>query len=69
LKPTLFLICGLPCSGKTTLARRLEVEHHAIRLTPDEWIAELLDRNWTRAELDRLRTPVEAVHWGISRSS
>ena len=34
---TLHLVCGLPCSGKTTFAKTLEQEHHALRLTPDEW--------------------------------
>jgi hypothetical protein len=28
---------GLPGSGKTTLARKLEVDHSALRLTVDEW--------------------------------
>ena len=28
---------GLPFSGKTTLARELEAEHAALRLTTDEW--------------------------------
>ena len=40
--PTLFLMCGLPGTGKTTRARRLERERHALRLSPDEWIAPLL---------------------------
>ena len=39
---TLFLICGLPGAGKTTLAKQLERERPALRLTPDEWIAPLL---------------------------
>lgn len=34
---TLHLMVGLPGSGKTTLARELEVEHCALRLTVDEW--------------------------------
>lgn len=34
---TLHLMVGLPGSGKTTLARKLEVEHSALRLTLDEW--------------------------------
>jgi len=34
---TLHVMVGLPGSGKTTLARRLEAEHAALRLTPDEW--------------------------------
>lgn len=35
---TLHLLVGLPGAGKTTLARRLEVERAALRLTPDEWM-------------------------------
>ena len=34
---TLHLMVGLPCSVKTTLARQLEQEVSALRLTPDEW--------------------------------
>lgn len=40
-RPTLFLTVGLPCTGKTTLARRIEVDHHALRLTKDEWVKAL----------------------------
>ena len=36
--PTLFLTCGLPGSGKTTLAKRIEQERPALRLTADEWL-------------------------------
>ncbi|GAA5532302.1 AAA family ATPase [Deinococcus aluminii] len=41
MPPTLHLLVGLPGSGKTTLARRLEQEHAALRLTPDEWMLPL----------------------------
>jgi predicted kinase len=34
---TLHLMVGLPCSGKAKLARQLEQEVSALRLTPDEW--------------------------------
>jgi predicted kinase len=34
---TLHLMVGLPCSGKTTLARQLETKYSALRLTTDEW--------------------------------
>jgi len=40
-QPTLFLIVGLPCTGKTTAARRLEIERKALRLTKDEWVKAL----------------------------
>lgn len=36
-KARLILICGLPGSGKTTLAKRLASEVPAVRLCPDEW--------------------------------
>ncbi|UIJ34054.1 AAA family ATPase [Allobranchiibius sp. GilTou73] len=36
--PTLFLTVGLPGTGKTTAARRIEVERGALRLTKDEWV-------------------------------
>ena len=39
--PTLFLTVGLPGTGKTTTARRLEVEQRALRLTKDEWVKAL----------------------------
>lgn len=33
---TVYLLCGLPTSGKTTLARKLEREKKAVRFTLDE---------------------------------
>ena len=40
-QPTLFLTVGLPCTGKTTAARRIEIEQRALRLTKDEWVKAL----------------------------
>ena len=40
-RPTLFLTVGLPGTGKTTEARRIEVEQDALRLTKDEWVKAL----------------------------
>lgn len=38
---TLFLTVGLPGTGKTTVARRVEAEQQALRLTKDEWMKAL----------------------------
>lgn len=38
---TLFLTVGLPGTGKTTAARRIEAERGALRLTKDEWMKAL----------------------------
>ena len=40
-RPTLFLTVGLPATGKTSAARRIELEHTALRLTKDEWMKAL----------------------------
>ena len=44
-QPTLFLTVGLPGTGKTTAARRIEAEHGALRLTKDEWMKALYGRD------------------------
>ena len=40
-QPTLYVMVGLPASGKSTRAKQLEEEHRALRLTPDEWMIPL----------------------------
>ena len=40
-QPTLFMMVGLPGTGKTTEARRIELEQKALRLTKDEWVKAL----------------------------
>jgi predicted kinase len=43
--PVLFVMVGLPASGKTTRARQIEEERRALRLTPDEWMIPLFNDN------------------------
>ncbi len=49
---SLVVVCGLPGSGKTTHARRLEHEIDAERLCPDEWMQALEERPITREEME-----------------
>jgi predicted kinase len=61
----LFITCGLPGSGKTTLAMRLEREWSALRLTADEWLHELHPQ-LSGDDLDARRGPVERVQWSVA---
>lgn len=60
----LILICGLPGSGKTALARRLADEGAAIRLCPDEWMTGLDIDLWDEGFRDRL----EAQLWDLTQA-
>lgn len=60
--PTLFLICGLPLSGKTTLAKQLEYEKKALRLTPDEWMAPIVGDGYD----EKKRAIIETIQWKIA---
>jgi len=69
---TLHLMVGLPCSGKTTLARDLETKYSALRLTPDEWHTRLghdYGYNMTEAEEaihNARHDDVESLMWDIA---
>jgi hypothetical protein len=57
---------GLPCAGKTTLARQLERECSALRLTPDEWQLRLFGHDLDDPEHDARHSLVEALLWDIA---
>ena len=59
----LVLICGLPASGKSTLARRLAPEVPAIRLDKDRWATELGADLWDEA----FRARLEHQLWVLSQ--
>jgi predicted kinase len=64
---TMVLVCGLPGSGKTTFAKRLERERNAIRMCPDDWIEALLCDFGDEGEKSRLRDAVENLQWELAR--
>lgn len=64
---TLHLMVGLPCSGKTTLAKQLEAEYHALRLTTDEWHVRLFGQDAKDPEHDARHGQIEAMLWDIAR--
>jgi len=59
----LIIICGLPCSGKSTLARKLEGERGAVRLSADDWMEALQLDVWDEAS----RSRIEALQWKLGR--
>jgi predicted kinase len=59
----LLLTCGLPGSGKTTLARQLAVDRSAVRLTKDEWLWALGASPWDAPTNDK----VERELWRIAQ--
>jgi predicted kinase len=60
---SLILICGLPGSGKTTLARQLVRELNALALSGDEWMAQLGIDLWDEATRDR----IERLFWALAQ--
>jgi predicted kinase len=63
---TLHLMVGLPCSGKTTLAKQLEQEYLALRLTPDEWHTRLFGNDAEDPQHDDRHGLIEALLWEIA---
>ena len=63
---TLHLMVGLPCSGKTTLAQKLEHELPALRLNLDEWHIRLFGQDAEEPEHDARHSLIEALLWNIA---
>ena len=57
----LIIVCGLPGSGKTTLAKCLAESLHAIRLSPDEWMNALSINLYD----EETRTRIESLQWKL----
>lgn len=64
MSATLFIVMGLPGSGKTTRARALAAATGAVRLAPDEWMAALGIDLWDSTRRDR----IETLQWQVGRT-
>jgi predicted kinase len=61
--PRLIIVCGLPGSGKTTLAKVFESRLRAVRFSPDDWLDAL---SLDLYDEDR-RGKIEALQWKFSQ--
>jgi predicted kinase len=59
----LIIVCGLPGSGKTTLAKSLESGLRAVRFSPDEWMETLTLNLWD----EEWRGKIEALQWKLGQ--
>ncbi|HYH74164.1 MAG TPA: ATP-binding protein [Nocardioides sp.] len=58
----LVVVAGLPGSGKTTEAKRLEATRPGVRFCPDEWMTALGASLWDGG----VRTRVESLQWTMA---
>src|SRR5215217_5758255 len=64
---TLHLMVGLPCSGKTTYARQLAREVHALVLTLDVWHVTLFGDDVGHADHDARHQNIEKIMWDVAK--
>lgn len=62
---TLTLLCGLPASGKTTFARRLEAVG-AVRLGSDDWMVPLFGHHLPREVFDSRLAVIKDLQWQLA---
>lgn len=59
--PTLHLTCGLPCAGKTTLAKKIERDTGALRITTDDWLMRMFGEDVSIEDASKVREELEAT--------
>lgn len=65
--PTLHLMIGLPCSGKTTYAQELAQRTQSLLLTPDCWHLQLFGDDVGNPAHDHRHSTVEKIMWDVAQ--
>lgn len=63
----MYLMVGLPGSGKTTRAKEIEQAKNAVRFSPDEWITDLYDHRLDDKHTEQARNQVERLQWELGK--
>jgi predicted kinase len=66
---TLHLMIGLPCSGKTTYAKKLAIQENAIVFTPDVWHLKLFGHDFPGPYHDKRRIDIENLIWDVAKEA
>ena len=66
MKPILYMLCGLPGSGKTACAKELEAANMGILLNADEWVSHLYPDDAETAARDDRKRRVEELQWDLA---
>ena len=61
--PRLIIVCGLPGSGKTTLAKKMGSSFPAIRFSADEW----MDALSINLHDEKKRAEIEGLQWKLAQ--
>lgn len=64
--PTLYLLCGLPGSGKTVRAQELEAAGEGVLLNADAWVLQLYPEDAEAAARDERKVLVHQVQWELT---
>ena len=66
MTPTLYMLCGLPGSGKTTRAKELEAGGEGVLLNADSWVCQLFPDDAEAAARDERKALVQQVQWELA---
>ena len=53
MKPTVYLLCGLPGLGKSTISHKLQKQNNAVAYSSDEWIIKLFGQEFSSEEFQK----------------